>query len=60
MYIQSNWQVNAIVRLTHTRGRDSQDQKLLLAHSADNKTRNYDKDLSMSWIKNSFKNTFIE
>ena len=38
----TNLPVNAIVRLPHPRGGDSQDQKTFLAPSADKQSRNYD------------------
>ena len=38
--------VNAMFRLPHPRGGDSQDQEKLLAPSADRQTRNYDTEFS--------------
>ena len=35
--------MNAIVRLTHPRSRDSQGQEMFLVASSDKQTRNYDK-----------------
>ena len=40
--IYTNLSVNAIVRLPHSRRRDSQVQETFLAPSADKQTRNYD------------------
>ena len=42
----TNLLVNAIVRLTHPRNGDSQDQESFLAPPADNQTHNYDTECS--------------
>ena len=42
MYIYTNLPVNAIVRLPHPQGGDSQGQETFLAPSAEKQTRNYD------------------
>ena len=42
IYIYTNLPVNVIVRLPHPRSGDSQVQEMLLVHSADKQTRNYD------------------
>ena len=46
IYIYTNLPVNVIVRLSHPRSGYSQDQETFLASSADEQTRNYDKECS--------------
>ena len=45
MYIYTNLQTNAIVRLPHPRSGDSQCEETFLAPSADKQIRNYDTEL---------------
>ena len=46
MYVYTNLPVNAIVRLSHPRNKDSQGQETFLAPSADKQSRNYDTNCS--------------
>ena len=44
--MHTNLLVNFIVRLSHCRSRESQDQETSLAPTVDNQTRNYDTECS--------------
>ena len=46
IYAERDLAVNAIVRLSHPRSRDSQGQETFLAASADDQTHNYDTECS--------------